>query len=144
MAEPSIQRLSDGIAPHGADFWHNAGWYGGNGNDGDADNDHANIRSGIIDTGFVGYRQAVTSGHVPTPKETLCYYRPVDTQNPQDPPTSAHTTTTSIDTCDSQTGWSEDSHGTWVTELVYDIAPGADYYLVRIDLASRSRTPSPG
>ena len=22
MAEPSIQRLSDGIAPHGADFWH--------------------------------------------------------------------------------------------------------------------------
>ena len=85
----------------------------------------------------MGYSQAVTNGHVPTPKETLCYYRPVDPQNPQNPPTSAHTTTTSIDTCDSQTGWSEDSHGTWVTELVYDIAPGADYYLARIDLASQ-------
>ena len=136
-AEPSIQRYGDGIAPHGADFWHDPGWQGGNGNDDDDSNDVANIRIGIIDTGFVGYSQAVTSGHVPTPKETLCYYRPVDPQNPQDPPTSAHTTTTSIDTCDSQTGWSEDSHGTWVTELVYDIAPGADYYLVRIDLASQ-------
>ena len=136
-AEPTIQRSSEGIAPHGADFWHEPGWDGGNGNDDDDSNDAANIRIGIIDTGFVGYSQAVTSGHVPTPKETLCYYRPVDLQNPQDPPTSAHTTTTSIDTCDSQTGWSQDSHGTWVTELVYDIAPGADYYLVRIDLASQ-------
>ena len=137
MAEPSIQRLGEGIAPHGADFWHNAGWYGGNANDADPNNDDGNIRIGIIDIGFVGYSQAVTSGHVPTPKETLCYYRPVDPQNPQDPPTSAHTTTTSIDTCDSQTGWSQDSHGVWVTELVYDIAPGADYYLARIDLASQ-------
>ena len=136
-AEPTIQRSSEGIAPHGADFWHEPGWQGGNGNDIDNTNDAANIRIGIIDTGFVGYSQAVTSGHVPTPKETLCYYRPVDPQNPQDPPTAAHTTTTSIDTCDSQTGWSEDSHGTWVTELAYDIAPGADYYLVRIDLASQ-------
>ena len=72
MAEPPIQRLSDGIAPHGADFWQAAGWYGGNGNDADDTNDHANIRIGIIDTGFVGYSQSVTSGRVPVPKETLC------------------------------------------------------------------------
>ena len=36
MAEPPIQRFDGGIAPHGADFWHDPGWYGGNGNDSNA------------------------------------------------------------------------------------------------------------
>ena len=39
--------------------------------------------------------------------------------------------------CETATASSLDFHGTWVTELVYDIAPGADYYLARIDLLSQ-------
>ena len=64
LAEPPIQRFDGGIAPHGADFWHDPGWYGGNGNDIDNTNDGSNVKIGILDTGFVGYGAGLTAGRV--------------------------------------------------------------------------------
>ena len=141
MAEPPIQRLSDGIAPHGVDFWHDPGWDGGNGNDSNATNDGSNVKIGIIDTGFVGYQSGLFDlvdpntprrdpPFLPTPTEIYCI---VEGDTPgiyvvltdiQDRETSLALT------------FNYDFHGTWVTELVYDIAPGADYYLARVDLPS--------
>ena len=42
--EPEIQRFGgEGIAPHGADFWHDPGWTG------------SGVKIGVIDAGFVSY-----------------------------------------------------------------------------------------
>ena len=59
--EPEIQRFGgDGIAAHGADFWHDPGWKG------------SGVKIGIIDAGFVGYRTGITNGHLPTPAGVWC------------------------------------------------------------------------
>ena len=48
--EPPIRSFSEGIAPHGADFWQDPGWKG------------SGVKTGILDTGFEGYRQARQQG----------------------------------------------------------------------------------
>ena len=139
MAEPPIQRFDGGIAPHGADFWHDPGWYGGNANDADPNNDGGNIKIGIIDTGFASYSESLRTrpdgplrvpARVPNPTEVYCLAEKADVPGTYD-------VVTDMQLCETATASSLDSHGTWVTELVYDIAPGADYYLARIDLASQ-------
>ena len=141
MAESPIQRFDGGIAPHGADFWHDPGWYGGNGNDSDATNDGSNVKIGIIDTGFVGYQSGLFDlvdpntprrdpPFLPTPTEIYCI---VEGDTP-----GIYVVLTDIQDCETSLAltFNYDFHGTWVTELVYDIAPGADYYLARVDLPS--------
>ena len=125
LAEPSIQRFDGGIAPHGADFWHDPGWYGGNANDDDDTNDGSNIKIGILDTGFVGYGDGLTAGRVPEPAGVHCFLD------------DASSTTDSIGMCESALLSSGDEHGTFVTQLAYDIAPGADYYLARIGIPAQ-------
>ena len=127
MAEPPIQRFDGGIAPHGADFWHDPGWYGGNGNDSNPNNDGSNVKIGILDTGFVGYGDGLTAERVPDPEGVHCFLD------------DASTTTDSIAACESALAsrGNVDEHGTWVTQLSYDIAPGADYYLARIEIPSQ-------
>ena len=127
MAEPPIQRFDGGIAPHGADFWHDPGWYGGNGNDSNPNNDGGNIRIGILDTGFAGYGDGLTAERVPDLEGVHCFLD------------DASTTTDSIAACESAltSRGNVDEHGTWGTQLSYDIAPGADYYLARIEIPSQ-------
>ena len=126
MAEPSVQRYDAGVAPHGADFWHDPGWDGGNGDDGDDTNDAGNVKIGIIDSGILGYGNGLTAGRVADPKGVHCFLG------------SDGTTTDSIGTCEllQVLSGSFDQHGTFVAQLLYDIAPGADYYLARIVRAS--------
>ena len=132
MAEPSIQRFDAGVAPHGADFWHDSGWDGGNGNDSDDTNDGSNVKIGIIDSGFVSYDNGrppyARPRYLPDPKGVLCFI--------QDSP-NVYITTDSITRCSLANLFALDEHGSLVTQLVYDIAPGADYYLARIVLASQ-------
>ena len=141
MVEPPIQRFDGGIAPHGADFWHDPGWYGGNGNDSNPNNDGSNVKIGIIDTGFVGYQSGLFDlvdpntprrdpPFLPTPTEIYCI---VEGDTP-----GIYVVLTDIQDCETSLAltFNYDFHGTWVTELVYDIAPGADYYLARVDLPS--------
>ena len=132
MAEPSIQRYDAGVAPHGADFWHDPGWDGGNGNDDDDTNDGSNVKIGILDTGFVAYDNGrppfASPRYLPDPKGVLCFI--------QDSP-NLYITTDSITRCSLINFFAGDEHGSLVTQLVYDIAPGADYYLARIALASQ-------
>ena len=132
MAEPSIQRYDAGVAPHGADFWHDPGWDGGNGNDDDDTNDGSNVKIGILDTGFIAYDNGrppfASPRYLPDPKGVLCFI--------QDSP-NVYITTDSITRCSLINFFAGDEHGSLVTQLVYDIAPGADYYLARIALASQ-------
>ena len=126
MAEPSVQRYDAGVAPHGADFWHDPGWDGGNGNDDDDTNDAGNVKIGILDSGILGYGNGLTAERVADPKGVHCFLG------------SDGTTTDSIGTCEflQVLSGSVDQHGTFVAQLLYDIAPGADYYLARIVRAS--------
>ena len=126
MAEPSVQRYDAGVAPHGADFWHDPGWDGGNGNDDDDTNDAGNVKIGILDGGILGYGNGLTAGRVADPKGVHCFLG------------SDGTTTDSIGICEfvQALSGSVDQHGTFVAQLLYDIAPGADYYLARIVRAS--------
>ena len=126
MAEPSVQRYDAGVAPHGADFWHDPGWDGGNGNDDDDTNDAGNVKIGILDGGILGYGNGLTAGRVADPKGVHCFLG------------SDGTTTDSIGNCEllQVLSGSVDQHGTFVAQLLYDIAPGADYYLARIVRAS--------
>ena len=128
MVDPPVQRLGHGIKPHGADFWHDPGWDGGNGNDTDTTNDGDNVKIGILDTGFLGYGRGLraTPKYVPEPKGLHCFMRGAN---------NTYTTTDEIAECESASFL--DEHGTLVTQLAYDIAPGADYYLARIVLPSQ-------
>ena len=122
--EPEIQRFGgDGIAPHGADFWHDPGWKG------------SGVKIGVIDAGFVGYGKGITDGHLPTPAGVHCIARtdPFDS-------TSPFALTHDIGVCETRHAFSFDFHGTWVTELVSDIAPEADYYIARVARHSDVRT----
>ena len=120
--EPEIQRFGgEGIAPHGADFWHDPGWTG------------SGVKIGVIDAGFVGYRTGITDGHLPTPAGVWCIAG-TDFFNP------TLIMYTDIDGCEGAHAFTFDFHGTWVTELVYDIAPEATYYIARVARHSDVRT----
>ena len=123
MVDPPVQRLNQGIAPHGADFWHDPGWKG------------SGVKVGILDSGFHGYSRADTNGWVPTPDAVRCFTRS-DTNATEYVSTVSECETESIFTSGFLTF--NDNHGTATTELTYDIAPEATYYLARIERGSQA------
>ena len=94
--------VSEGAAVHGAPAWHDAGLKG------------QGVRIGIIDNGFQGFR-TLMGAEVPSNVEARCYAA-----------VGAHTF--NLSDCDSD---GESSHGTAVTEAVFDIAPEATYYIAK-------------
>ena len=92
--------VSEGVAVHGATAWHDAGFKG------------QGVRIGIIDNGFQGFR-TLMGVEVPSDVEARCY-------------TSIGAHTFNLSDCDNA---DESSHGTAVTEAVFDIAPEATYYI---------------
>ena len=119
MVDPPVQRLTHGVAPHGGDFWQDAGWKG------------SGVKIGILDSGFSGYSSADTSDYVPTPAAVRCFTR-TDTNATQ------YVSTVSACETESVYGGGGDLHGTATTELVYDVAPEATYYLARIERGSQA------
>ena len=61
MVDPPVQRLTHGVAPHGGDFWQDAGWKG------------SGVKIGILDSGFSGYSTADDKDYVPTPTAVRCF-----------------------------------------------------------------------
>ena len=87
---------SEGVGVIGADQWHEQGYRG------------QNVKVGIIDYGFDGYRDLLGT-ELPTSvtAQSFVYYSDVD-----------------------NTG---NEHGTAVAEIIYDVAPDAELYFARID-----------
>ena len=94
--------VSEGAAAHGAPTWHNAG-VKGNG-----------VKIGVIDVGFEGFRSLMGS-ELPAEGSVRarCY-------------TDIGTLGSDVNTCLDTSG---STHGTAVTEIVFDIAPDATYYI---------------
>ena len=89
------------------------------------------MKIGILDSGFSGYSSADTSDYVPTPAAVRCFTR-TDTNATQ------YVSTVSACETESVYGGGGDPHGTATTELVYDVAPEATYYLARIERGSQA------
>ena len=100
LAERPVE-LNQGARSHNAHTWQGAGVRG----DG--------VRIGVIDTGFSNYTQNMGT-NVPSPSGVRCYTSDVNVQH------------TSIAACETA---SSGGHGTRVIEMVYDVAPDAEYYL---------------
>ena len=92
--------VSEGAAAHGAPAWHAAGLKG------------QSVKIGIIDTGFEGF-QSLMGTELPSSVEARCY-------------TDVGVFTFNLADCDNSDGG---KHGTTVTEALFDIAPGAAYYI---------------
>ena len=90
-----------GANAHGANRWQGGGYRG------------AGVRIGVFDIGFSDYSRHIGSA-LPTPSGVRCYTRDVNVQ---------HATLRACETA-SVTG-----HGAAVTEMVYDVAPEAEYFL---------------
>ena len=93
--------LTAGANAHGANRWQGGGYRG------------AGVRIAVFDAGFSGYSTHIGSA-LPTPSGVRCFTRDVNVQ---------HTTLRACETA-SVTG-----HGATVTEMVYDVAPEAEYFL---------------
>ncbi|MYH41505.1 MAG: S8 family serine peptidase, partial [Chloroflexi bacterium] len=93
--------LNQGARSHNAHTWQGADLRG----DG--------VRIGIIDSGFSDYTRHIGS-HVPSPSGVRCYTSDVNVQ---------HTTMAACEAA------STSGHGRRVTEMAYDVAPDAQYYL---------------
>ena len=91
---------SQGVAAMGADAWHPA--YTG-----------SDVKIGIIDSGFYGYRNLITSGDVPANVAARCYTFTNDTRPSPD-----------IGQCGRSAHNNMDKHGSAVAEAIYDTAPG--------------------
>ena len=92
--------ISQGVNLHGADAWHRAGYRGNN------------VRVGIIDTGFDGFRQQ-QGDELPRNVVARCYF-----DGPQTP---------SSNVVDCETDGK--AHGTIVAETLIDVAPDANLYI---------------
>ena len=106
------QVISDAIAAHGADKWHDAGFTG------------AGVKIGVIDFGFGSIEDHIGT-EVPDPVGVRCYSFNL---NPSAPPTY----TSDIADCEHTALHFSRLHGSSVLEAVYDIAPEADYYLAAV------------
>ena len=107
------RQVNEGVAIHGADDWHAAGYKG------------QGVKIGIIDGNFGGFLDLMGT-ELPSEVEVIC-----DVSN--DPPLSG------VNNC--LTGLSpRRNHGTIMTEIVYDIAPEADYYIAESFLWDELRT----
>ena len=92
--------VSEGAVVHGATAWQDAGLKG------------QGVKIGVIDNGFQGFR-ALGGTEVPSNVEARCY-------------TDMGEHSFNLSDCDNA---NESSHGTAVTEAVFDIAPEATYYI---------------
>ena len=91
--------VSQGVALHGADAWHAAGYTG------------AGVKVGIIDTGFAGF-SALMGSELPANVTARCY-------------TGVGEFSSNLADCES----SESSQGVPVAETLLDIAPDVDLYI---------------
>ena len=101
VAARGADPVTAGAIAHGANRWQSRGYRG------------AGVRIGVFDIGVSDYSRHIGSA-LPTPSGVLCYTRDVNVQ---------HTTLRACETA-SATG-----HGATVTEMVYDVAPEAEYFL---------------
>ena len=107
-AEPAQGTVvSEGASVHGALAWHAAGIKG------------QGVKIGIIDTGFEGFSN-LTGTELPTFVEVRCY-------TAFDLPPSSDL----ADCSDSEDSEGRRTHGTAVSEAVFDIAPDATYYIAK-------------
>ena len=106
------QAISDAVAAHGADKWHEAGFTG------------AGVKIGVIDFGFGDIENHIGT-EVPDPVGVRCYNFNL---NPSAPPSY----TSDIADCEHTALHFSRLHGSSVLEAVYDIAPEADYYLAAV------------
>ena len=101
-----------GATAHGAAPWDTAGY------------DGTGIRVGVIDSGFSGY-SALIGAHVPKPEAVRCWTSKMAVQHDS--------------LADCQATWGSNNHGTAVTEMLFDVAPGATYYLASILHSSHAK-----
>ena len=94
--------VSEGTTLHGATAWHEAGFKG------------QGVKIGIIDSGFEGF-QSLMGTELPTSVQARCY-------------TDIGVFSSNLVDC-YRADISDDHHGTATTELVFDIAPDATYYI---------------
>ena len=104
MDELVQQSGGPGATAHGAAPWDTAGYVG------------TGVKVGVIDTGFDGY-SALIGTHLPQPEAVRCWTSKMEVQHDN------------LADCEAA---SESNHGTAVTEMLFDVAPGATYYLARI------------
>ena len=94
--------VSEGVAVHGVPGWHRAGYRG------------QGVKIGVIDIGFQDFRRLMGT-ELPSRVEARCY-------------TEVGVYTINLTGCDNL---NTHSHGTAVTEILFDIAPDATYYIAR-------------
>ena len=99
--------VSEGVAVHGVAAWHEAGFRG------------QGVKIGIIDAGFEGFRSLMGT-ELPASVQARCY-------------TDIGVFTSNLEDC-YVAEVPDDHHGTASTEVVFDIAPDATFYI-----ASRTR-----
>ncbi len=90
---------SQGVGLHGAEAWHDAGYWGGN------------VRVGVIDSGFEGF-SSLQGSELPSDVTARCYF-----EGPRLP--SSHLQHCEVDS----------HHGTAVAETLVDVAPAVDLYI---------------
>ena len=96
--------VSEGAAAHGASAWHQAGFRG------------EGVKIGVIDSGFDGF-SSLMGTELPSSVQSRCY-------------TDIGVFTSNLADCaDSEDSQSRRVHGTAVTEVIFDIAPNATYYI---------------
>ena len=93
-----------GATAHGAAPWDTAGYVG------------TGVKVGVIDAGFKGY-SAFIGTHLPQPEAVRCWTSRIGVQHDN------------LADCEAASG---SNHGTAVTDMLFDVAPGATYYLARI------------
>ena len=109
--ETNQQAVSDAIAAHGVDKWHEAGFRG------------KDVKIGIIDRGFSGIRELIEAG-LPEPVGVRCYYVVTD------PNITSNFTEEISDCLHEELGPA--AVGAAALEAVHHIAPDAEYYIASI------------
>ncbi len=100
-----------GATAHGAAPWDTAGY------------DGTGVRVGVIDSGFAGY-SALIGAHLPQPEAVRCWTSALDVQHDN------------LADCEAASG---SDHGTAVAEMLFDVVPGATYYLAIIRKGSHAK-----
>ena len=103
-AAPVLVPANAGATAHGATRWQGGG-IGGRG-----------VRIAVVDVGFRGYSSHIGSS-LPRPVAVRCYHG------------SGTGYATTLSACEAQLN---ETHGTLVTEFAYDVAPEAEYILLRV------------
>ena len=115
--------VSEGAMVHGALAWHDAGYRG------------QGVKIGIIDYGFEGF-QSLMGTELPASVQARCYT--VTEQEIEDvfesSPDDISVFTSNLADCENT---EYGGHGTAVTEVVFDIAPDATYYVAHTSTRSK-------